>query len=188
MFDWLPINRLAEARVARCEVGNRCNGKLICYRDCLISLSLSLPAFTLVPLYPLGTVLSVYLSCFLPVNCTEAVFERLNLPQNKSPPVRRPGESWLESARDSGSCPSRVYFFFFFFLIFQLSVSWSSSPLFRNAVPPTPPYICVCQCGSWSGILNAVYSCCGWVAKARYGRQLVIRLIMLPFFFLWSRP
>lgn len=115
MFDWLPINRLAEARVARCEVGNRCNGKLICYRDCLISLSLSLPAFTLVPLYPLGTVLSVYLSCFLPVNCTEAVFERLNLPQNKSPPVRRPGESWLESARDSGSCPSRVYFFFFFF-------------------------------------------------------------------------
>lgn len=51
----------------------------------------------------------------------------------------------------------------------------------RDAEPFCSLHIGVCQCGLWSGILNAVYSCCGWVAKARYGRQLVIRLIMLPF-------
>lgn len=187
MFDWLPINRLAEARVARCEVGNRCNGKLICYRDCLISLSLSSRFHSCSSLSFRHRPLC--LSIMLPSRELHGggVWAFKPASKQKSTCASTRGElAWIGERfwQLSVSC----ILFFFFFLIFQLSVSWSSSPLFRNAVPPTPPYICVCQCGSWSGILNAVYSCCGWVAKARYGRQLVIRLIMLPFFFLWSRP
>lgn len=69
----------------------------------------------------------------------------------------------------------RVYFYVFQYARYLLIVS------LRDAVPFCSPHVCVCQCGSWSGILSAVYSCCGWLVKARSGRQLVIRLIMLPF-------
>lgn len=70
-------NRLAEARAAYCEVGNRCNGKLICYRDCLIalSLSLSLPAL-------LSSLSFRRRSLHLGVNCKEPVC--VILPQTKS--------------------------------------------------------------------------------------------------------
>lgn len=88
------------------------------------------------------------------------------------PPVRGSEESWP----DPGSCLSRVYFW-----ARSLCLSLVVPPSLRDAVPCCFLHICVCQCGSWSGILSAVYSCCGGVAKARYGRQLVIRLIMLPF-------
>lgn len=154
-------NRLAVARAAYCEVGNRCNGKLICYRDCLISL------------FPLSLFFS---SSFrrrcadpasLPVlNCAEPESE-CSACLEPSPPVRGSEESWP----DSGSCLSRVHFW-----------ARSLSPVvpLGGAEPLCFLHVCVCQCGSWCGILSAVCSCCGWVAKARYGRQLVIRLIMLP--------
>lgn len=65
---WLVTNnRLAVARVAYCEVGNRCNGKLICYRDCLISLP---PAFILF----LFILQASFFRSYLVVNCKEPVF------------------------------------------------------------------------------------------------------------------
>lgn len=142
MFDWLPINRLAEARVARCEVGNRCNGKLICYRDCLISLSLSSRFHSCSSLSFRHRPLC--LSIMLPSRELHGggVWAFKPASKQKSTCASTRGElAWIGERfwQLSVSC----ILFFFFFLIFQLSVSWSSSPLFRNAVPPTPLHLCL---------------------------------------------
>lgn len=79
---------------------------------------------------------------------------------------------------------NRLYILFFIFFVNvtpPLSTNQPTEALLGDAVPfLLPPRFRVCQCGSWCGILSAVYSCCGWLVKARNGRQLVIRLIMLP--------
>ena len=144
MFDWLPIKSACRSTRGTLRGGEQMQRQI----DLLSRLSdLSLPLCRSSRFHSFSSLSfkhrPLYLPCLLPVSCTEAVFERLNLPQNKSPPVRRSGESWLESARDSGSCPSRVYFFFFLNFIFQLSVSrLSSPPSFRNAAPP-PLHLCL---------------------------------------------
>lgn len=84
----------------------------------------------------------------------------------QSPPVR----GWLAIG-----VRSRLLLFFLQHARFLPIVS------LRDAVAFCSAHVRVCQCGSWCGILSAVYSCCGWLVKARCGRQLVIRLIMLPF-------
>lgn len=100
---WLVTNnRLAVARAAHCEVGELVtDGKLICYRVCLISL---FPFHSFFPLYPLGSFPETKPPFFL-LHCYKVA---LIMPQ--SPPVRWSNESWLKS--ETLACRlCRVYFF-----------------------------------------------------------------------------
>lgn len=162
---WLVTNnRLAVARAAHCEVGELVTDAMANWFviECVWSLSSPFTLFSSLSLRQLSRDQTPLLSPSL-LQGSATVFI---MPQ--SPPARWSNESWLKS--ETLACRlCRVYFF----------------RRHRYLIAPLPvPFwslrVCVCQCGSWSGILNAVYSCCGWLVKARYGRQLVIRLIMLP--------
>lgn len=187
MFDWLPINRLAEARVARCEVGNRCNGKLICYRDCLISLSLSSRFHSCSSLSFRHRPLC--LSIMLPSRELHGggVWAFKPASKQKSTCASTRGElAWIGERfwQLSVSC----ILFFFFFLIFQLSVSWSSSPLFRNAVPPTPPtFVSVSVAHGLEYWTLFILVVAGSPRRAMADNSWSDWLCCL-FFFLWSRP
>lgn len=161
---WLVTNnRLAVARAAHCEVGELVtDGKLICYRVCLISL---FPFHSFFPLYPLGSFPETkppffLLHCYkVALQCSSCLKVHLCVDQMRAGSNRRPLPAVCVACT------------------FLAGTGIWLPPL---PVPFWSLRVCVCQCGSWSGILNAVYSCCGWLVKARYGRQLVIRLIMLP--------
>lgn len=106
MFDWLPIISLHARRTVRWGTGNRCNGKLICYRVCLISL---FPAFILsffFFFFNFSFFILLRSSSFPSrshlLNCSNPLLEYFILSQTKSTCA------WLESPL------SRVYTFFFF--------------------------------------------------------------------------
>lgn len=144
MFDWLPIKSACRSTRGTLRGGEQMQRQI----DLLSRLSdLSLPLCRSSRFHSFSSLSfrhrPLYLPCLLPVSCTEAVFERLNLPQNKSPPVRRSGESWLESARDSGSCPSRVYFFFFGILFFSSVSPDCLPPLLLETLHPPLTFVSV---------------------------------------------
>lgn len=103
---WLVTNnRLAVARAAHCEVGELVtDGKLICYRVCLISLFPFHSFFSSLSLRQLSRDQTPLLSPSL-LQGSATVFI---MPQ--SPPVRWSNESWLKS--ETLACRlCRVYFF-----------------------------------------------------------------------------
>lgn len=162
---WLVTNnRLAVARAAHCEVGELVTDAMANWFviECVWSLSSPFTLFSSLPLRQLSRDQTPLLSPSLlkvALQCSSCLKVHLCVDQMRAGSNRRPLPAVCVACT------------------FLAGTGIWLPPL---PVPFWSLRVCVCQCGSWSGILNAVYSCCGWLVKARYGRQLVIRLIMLP--------